>query len=160
MLIFSINISNIINFYIYFNIDLVSINLIILRIWILILIILRQFSNIFINSIYFIFFILNLRLVFSFLSNNIIIFYFFFEWSLIPIFFIIMGWGYQLERLKSRFILLIYTLFASLPLLIIIYIMSNNLPDLFKDIFRTPYIFAVSTQGIIIGSPLVLLLLL
>ena len=65
------------NFYIYFNIDLISISLIILRIWILILIILRQFSNIFINSIYFIFFILNLRLVFSFLSNNIIIFYFF-----------------------------------------------------------------------------------
>ena len=126
MLIFSINISNIINFYIYFNIDLVSISLIILRIWILILIILRQFSNIFINSIYFIFFILNLRLVFSFLSNNIIIFYFFFEWSLIPIFFIIMGWGYQLERLKSRFILLIYTLFASLPLLIIILIIYNN----------------------------------
>ena len=126
MLIFSINISNIINFYIYFNIDLVSISLIILRIWILILIILRQFSNIFINSIYFIFFILNLRLVFSFLSNNIIIFYFFFEWSLIPIFFIIMGWGYQLERLKSRFILLIYTLFASLPLLIIILIIYTN----------------------------------
>ena len=126
ILIFSINIFNIINFYIYFNIDLVSISLIILRIWILILIILRQFSNIFINSIYFIFFILNLRLVFSFLSNNIIIFYFFFEWSLIPIFFIIMGWGYQLERLKSRFILLIYTLFASLPLLIIILIIYIN----------------------------------
>jgi len=37
-----------------------------------------------------------------------------------PIFFIIIGWGYQIERLKSSFYLLIYTLFASLPLLIII----------------------------------------
>ena len=34
--------------------------------------------------------------------------------------FIIIGWGYQIERLKSSFYLLIYTLFASLPLLIII----------------------------------------
>jgi len=42
-----------------------------------------------------------------------------------------MGWGYQLERLKSRFYLLIYTLFASLPILIIIlllnrYLFNNN----------------------------------
>ena len=115
-----------INYYIYFNIDIISISLIILRIWILILIILRQFRNRFLYSIYFMFFILNLRLIFSFISNNIIIFYFFFEWSLIPIFFIIIGWGYQLERLKSRFILLIYTLFASLPLLMIILIININ----------------------------------
>ena len=121
-----ININNIINYYLYFNIDIISISLIILRLWILILIILRQFNINYINSLYFIFFILNLRLILSFLTTNIIIFYFFFEWSLIPIFFIIIGWGYQLERLKSRFILLMYTLFASLPLFIIILIIRIN----------------------------------
>ena len=121
-----ININNIINYYLYFNIDIISISLIILRLWILILIMLRQFNINYINSLYFIFFILNLRLILSFLTTNIIIFYFFFEWSLIPIFFIIIGWGYQLERLKSRFILLMYTLFASLPLFIIILIIRIN----------------------------------
>ena len=71
------------------------------------------------------FLMLNLRLIFSFSTNNIIIFYFFFEWSLIPIFFIVIGWGYQIERIKSRFYLLIYTLFASLPLLIFIIILIS-----------------------------------
>ena len=102
MLIFSINISNIMNFYIYFNIDLVSISLIILRIWILILIILRQFSNIFINSIYFIFFILNLRLVFSFLSNNIIIFYFFFWMIFNSNFFYYYGLRISIRTIKIQ----------------------------------------------------------
>ena len=52
-------------------------------------------------------------------------FYFFFEWSLIPIFFIIIGWGYQPERLKARLALFFYTLFASLPLLISILLTVN-----------------------------------
>ena len=99
--------------------------MILLRIYILILIKLSQFLSNYFNSLFFIFLILNLRLIFSFSTNNIIIFYFYFEWSLIPIFFIIIGWGYQIERIKSRFYLLIYTLFASLPLLVFIIILIN-----------------------------------
>ena len=99
--------------------------MILLSLYILILIKLRQFSSNYYKSLFFIFLILNLRLIFSFLTNNIIIFYFFFEWSLIPIFLIVVGWGYQIERIKSRFYLLIYTLFASLPLLIFIIILIN-----------------------------------
>ena len=99
--------------------------MIFLRIYILILIKLSQFLSNYFNSLFFIFLILNLRLIFSFSTNNIIIFYFYFEWSLIPIFFIIIGWGYQIERIKSRFYLLIYTLFASLPLLVFIIILIN-----------------------------------
>ena len=99
--------------------------MILLRFYILILIKLRQFISNYIKRLFYIFLILNWRLIFSFSTNNIIIFYFFFEWSLIPIFFIIIGWGYQLERIKSRFYLLIYTLFASLPLLIFIIILIN-----------------------------------
>jgi len=108
-----------------FNIDLISIRIMFLRFYILILIKLSQFISNYFKSLFFIFLILNLRLIFSFSTNNIIMFYFFFEWSLIPIFFIIIGWGYQLERIKSRFYLLIYTLFASLPLLIFIIILIN-----------------------------------
>merc|ERR1712012_562253 len=79
----------------------------------------------YLNSLFFIFLMLNLRLIFSFSTNSLLFFYVFFEWSLIPIFFIIIGRGYQLERIKSRIYLLIYTLFASLPLLMIILYLSK-----------------------------------
>jgi len=99
----------------------------ILSIWILILIVLSQFNIKYYEILTFIFFILNLRLIYSFSVNSLISFYFYFEWSLIPIFFIIIGWGYQLERLKSSFYLLIYTLFASLPILIIILLLNKSI---------------------------------
>ena len=125
LLLFSININNINNYYIYFNMDLISVRLILLRLWIMFLIILRQFNIKYIYILIFLFIILNISLIYSFLVNALISFYFFFEWSLIPIFLIVVGWGYQIERIKSRFYLLIYTLFASLPLLIFIIILIN-----------------------------------
>jgi len=99
----------------------------VLSLWILILINLSQFNFKITNSLIKIFLMLNITLILSFSSTNILLFYFFFEWSLIPIFFIIIGWGYQLERIKSRFYLLIYTLYASLPLLVIIIIILSKL---------------------------------
>jgi NADH-ubiquinone oxidoreductase chain 4 len=47
-------------------------------------------------------------------------FYFIFEASLIPILFIILGWGYQPERLQAGIYIIIYTVAASLPLLLTI----------------------------------------
>lgn len=108
------------------NYDIVSIRLIIITLWITILIKFRQFNSFIINSLFSLFLILNLRLVCSFSSNRVLIFYFFFEWSLLPIFMIIMGWGYQMERLKASLYLLFYTLFASLPLLLVILLIINN----------------------------------
>jgi len=108
-----------------FNLDLISMRILLLSLYILILIKLSQFISNYFKRLFIMFLMLNLRLIFSFSTNNIIMFYFFFEWSLIPIFFIVVGWGYQLERIKSRFYLLIYTLFASLPLLIFIIILMN-----------------------------------
>jgi NADH-ubiquinone oxidoreductase chain 4 len=40
------------------------------------------------------------------------------ESSLIPTVFIILGWGYQPERLQAGICLLFYTLLASLPMLV------------------------------------------
>jgi NADH-ubiquinone oxidoreductase chain 4 len=51
---------------------------------------------------------------------KILYFYVFFELSLVPIFLMILGWGYQPERLKAGLIILFYTLVASLPLLIVL----------------------------------------
>jgi len=51
-------------------------------------------------------------------------FYIFFEVRLIPIFILIMGWGYQPERINASMYILIYTIFASLPLLIILFYLN------------------------------------
>lgn len=53
----------------------------------------------------------------SFSVNNFLGFYIFFEVSLLPLFFLILGWGYQAERLQASFYLLLYTIVGSLPLL-------------------------------------------
>jgi NADH-ubiquinone oxidoreductase chain 4 len=63
---------------------------------------------------------LNLVLITTFCMTRIIHFYFIFEASLIPILFIILGWGYQPERLQAGIYIIIYTVAASLPLLLAI----------------------------------------
>lgn len=55
-----------------------------------------------------------------FVRSSLISIYVFFELSLIPIFLIILSKGKQYERIKARIYLLFFTLFASLPLLVLI----------------------------------------
>nr|QBM10934.1 NADH dehydrogenase subunit 4 [Onustus exutus] len=64
--------------------------------------------------------LLNLILLISFYSSSVIVFYFFFEASLIPTLLLILGWGYQPERLQAGMYMMIYTVAASLPLLLAI----------------------------------------
>lgn len=68
----------------------------------------------------FLIYLLFLMLVLAFLSNNLIGFYFYFEASLIPTFLIIIGYGYQPERIQAGIYFIFYTLIGSLPLLILI----------------------------------------
>ena len=58
-----------------------------------------------------------LILVFCFCTSNMIIFYMCFEFTIIPTLSLIIGWGYQPERLKAGFYFVFYTITASLPLL-------------------------------------------
>nr|YP_010849328.1 NADH dehydrogenase subunit 4 [Conus tessulatus]UZF97225.1 NADH dehydrogenase subunit 4 [Conus textile]WGH10453.1 NADH dehydrogenase subunit 4 [Conus tessulatus] len=60
---------------------------------------------------------MNLILVLTFLCSNSLLFYFLFEASLIPTLMLILGWGYQPERLQAGMYMMIYTVAASLPLL-------------------------------------------
>nr|AHA52579.1 NADH dehydrogenase subunit 4 [Triraphis sp. QL-2013] len=62
-------------------------------------------------------------LIMCFCSMNLMIFYITFETSLIPILMIIMGWGYQIDRIQASMYMLFYTLFGSLPLLTMIMFM-------------------------------------
>jgi len=105
--------------------DMISKSLIRLTIWVILIIVIAQKIVEYKTLIAVNILILLVRLVITFSTISIVIFYFFFEWSLIPIFFIIIGWGYQPERLKARLALFFYTLFASLPLLISIIIITN-----------------------------------
>ena len=47
-------------------------------------------------------------------------FYFFFESSLVPTFLLILGWGYQPERLQAGVFILMYTVCGSFPLLMVL----------------------------------------
>jgi len=62
--------------------------------------------------------VLVLFLVLAFMSVDLLLFYVFFESSLIPTLLLIFGWGYQPERLQAGCYLLFYTLLASLPMLV------------------------------------------
>nr|YP_009488078.1 NADH dehydrogenase subunit 4 [Anopheles pseudotibiamaculatus]AWB99949.1 NADH dehydrogenase subunit 4 [Anopheles pseudotibiamaculatus] len=115
----------------YFGIDMISYGLILLSFWICGLMLmasekvylLNNYKNLFLFMIMF----LLLMLILTFSSMSMFMFYLFFEASLIPTLFLILGWGYQPERLQAGVYLLFYTLLASLPLLIgIFYILSEK----------------------------------
>lgn len=76
----------------------------------------------------------SLILLILFSSNTLIIFYIYFEISLVPILLIIIGWGSQPERLNASLILIIYTITSSLPLLAII-VLRNTLSYSFHLLF-------------------------
>nr|YP_009744661.1 NADH dehydrogenase subunit 4 [Neotermes koshunensis]QIG86655.1 NADH dehydrogenase subunit 4 [Neotermes koshunensis]URX54092.1 NADH dehydrogenase subunit 4 [Neotermes sp. 3 AB-2022a] len=105
-----------------FGCDCISYGLILLSFWICVLMITAS-ESIFRSSYYsglFLFFVvlLIIMLFCTFGSVGLFSFYLFFESSLIPTVFIILGWGYQPERLQAGIYLLFYTLLASLPMLV------------------------------------------
>lgn len=118
------------NSFLIFGLDVLSFGLILLRFWICALIIISRRRIYFfkLNFNYFLFNIVFLLfiLLLTFSCINLFLFYVFFERSLIPTLFLILGWGYQPERLQAGLYLLFYTLFASLPLLIALFYIINN----------------------------------
>lgn len=60
---------------------------------------------------------LNTVLLIAFLVSNMVWFYVFFEASLVPVLILILGWGYQPERLQAGIYMIIYTICGSLPFL-------------------------------------------
>nr|YP_009689716.1 NADH dehydrogenase subunit 4 [Wyeomyia confusa]QEE94458.1 NADH dehydrogenase subunit 4 [Wyeomyia confusa] len=113
----------------YYGMDMISYGLILLSLWICSLMLmasekiysLNNYKNLFLFMIIF----LLLMLMFTFSSMSMFMFYLFFESSLIPTLFLILGWGYQPERLQAGIYLLFYTLLASLPLLIGVFYLEN-----------------------------------
>nr|YP_009229021.1 NADH dehydrogenase subunit 4 [Blaptica dubia]ALS20313.1 NADH dehydrogenase subunit 4 [Blaptica dubia]AMW91035.1 NADH dehydrogenase subunit 4 [Blaptica dubia]AVN67588.1 NADH dehydrogenase subunit 4 [Blaptica dubia] len=114
-----------------FGCDYISFGLILLSIWICLLMIMASESvtrySYFSNFFLFMMIFLLIMLVCAFSSLGLFTFYLFFESSLIPTLFLILGWGYQPERLQAGIYLLFYTLLASLPMLVgIMYLYNEN----------------------------------
>nr|ACZ29027.1 NADH dehydrogenase subunit 4 [Enhydra lutris] len=73
---------------------------------------------------------LQLLLIMTFTSTELIMFYILFEATLMPTLIIITRWGNQTERLNAGLYFLFYTLVGSLPLLIALLWTQNNLGTL------------------------------
>nr|YP_009582095.1 NADH dehydrogenase subunit 4 [Nassarius sinarum]QBK82118.1 NADH dehydrogenase subunit 4 [Nassarius sinarum] len=116
----------------FLSVDSMSTILISLTLWISLMMMLASQNSVKIPKNNYLLFssfvlILNLILILTFMSSSILIFYFLFEASLIPTLFVILGWGYQPERLQAGMYMMIYTVAASLPLLLIILWASQSL---------------------------------
>nr|UZN44219.1 NADH dehydrogenase subunit 4 [Acharax sp. NY-2022] len=98
--------------------------LILLTCWISSMMLLASFminlNNNFSSMFLFVVFFLNISLIISFGVSNIIWFYIFFELSLFPTLLLILGWGYQPERLQAGMYMVMYLIVASLPLLLLL----------------------------------------
>uniref|UniRef100_A0AAU6QFT2 NADH-ubiquinone oxidoreductase chain 4 n=1 Tax=Nepsalus decorillus TaxID=2950594 RepID=A0AAU6QFT2_9NEOP len=128
----------------FMGMDLISFGLIMLTFWICVLM-LTASESIYHFGYNYNFFILNiivllLMLFLTFSSLNLFYFYLFFESSLIPTLFLIVGWGYQPERLQAGIYLLFYTLFASLPMLSGIFYLYNKNMSLMYFMFSEDFI--------------------
>lgn len=127
-------INNFINYWInisyFLGSDILSYGLILLSLWICSLILLasesvykyNNYKNLFLLNIV----LLLLLLILTFRRIRLFMFYLFFERRLIPTLFLILGWGYQPERLQAGIYLLFYTLLVSLPILIGIFYFINK----------------------------------
>nr|ALO76354.1 NADH deshydrogenase subunit 4 [Limnius perrisi] len=114
--------------------DLFSFMMIILSFWICSLMILAS-EKLYKNNFYYEIFIFLMILLMIFLfctfgTMNLFLFYLFFEASLIPTLILILGWGYQPERIQAGVYLLFYTMFASLPMLISVFYLYNKFNSL------------------------------
>nr|ADI75260.1 NADH dehydrogenase subunit 4 [Parnassius bremeri] len=136
----NMNIMNFCNLSYMMGCDMISYGLILLSIWICLLMIMASENlnkmNFYINFFMFNIIILLIMLYLTFSVLNLFMFYLFFEGSLIPTLMLIIGWGYQPERIQAGMYLLFYTLFASLPMLMGIFFIFYNYNYLIMYFFK------------------------
>nr|YP_009491797.1 NADH dehydrogenase subunit 4 [Cardiodactylus muiri]AWI49110.1 NADH dehydrogenase subunit 4 [Cardiodactylus muiri] len=146
-----------------FGCDMLSYGLILLSFWVCGLMIMAS-VNLFNYQYYYYYFLLFiifliLMLMCTFSSLNMLSFYIFFEGSLIPTLMLILGWGYQPERIQAGIYLLFYTLFASLPLLLglLIFYFNNgslNFIMYYGDEVMSMYMYMCMIIAFLIKMPM------
>nr|YP_010352979.1 NADH dehydrogenase subunit 4 [Tropostreptus austerus]UOF70462.1 NADH dehydrogenase subunit 4 [Tropostreptus austerus] len=139
---------------------LMSTVLVWLSTWIIMLMMLASLKSIKYNELYFLLIMVSM-MVFLFLvfySINLIWFYISFEAVLIPTYLLIIGWGYQPERLQAGLYLIFYTMFVSLPLLIVIlWVSLKNIDfmNLFSDLnWISMFIFLGGVGAFLVKMPM------
>nr|UOU84988.1 NADH dehydrogenase subunit 4 [Chrysopilus cristatus] len=145
--------------------DMISYGMVLLSLWICSLMLLASESVYKYNN-YVNFFILNVMFLLLFLfltfsSMSLFMFYLFFESSLIPTLFLVLGWGYQPERLQAGVYLLFYTLLASLPLLVGIFYLYNGVGSmsfylLMNNLFYSELIYFSMILAFLVKMPMFL----
>nr|YP_010952636.1 NADH dehydrogenase subunit 4 [Acanthopleura vaillantii]WMQ53043.1 NADH dehydrogenase subunit 4 [Acanthopleura vaillantii] len=119
------------NVFLGFFSDSLSVSLILLSCWISSLMVLSSNSVMFINfnirGFLGCIVVLNFMIMMVFLQTNFILFYIFFEGSLIPTLLLILIWGYQPERLQAGMYMTIYTIVGALPFLLnLVFLLKVN----------------------------------
>lgn len=94
-----------------------------------------------------------------FISHSLLFLFFTFEIRLVPIFIIIMGWGYQTERLTAGKALFLYTAIGSIPLLIMILIFLSEGRRASRLLEGSPFkgslsIWSIALVGFIVKLPI------
>nr|YP_010758753.1 NADH dehydrogenase subunit 4 [Pollicipes pollicipes]WEW79655.1 NADH dehydrogenase subunit 4 [Pollicipes pollicipes] len=153
------------NFSSFLGVDSLGWFLILLTFWITFLMMLSsqvyKITNFFFEKFSFVLMLMMFFLFLTFSSLDMLSFYVFFEGSLIPIYLLIVGWGYQPERLQAGVYLLLYTVFASLPLLISIFfngglLMSYSFFFLYcksKSVFWASFWFSLTMFAFLVKLP-------
>nr|UZG66050.1 NADH dehydrogenase subunit 4 [Aquatica ficta] len=145
----------------FFGCDYLTFFMVLLSIWICVLMLMASEKIYFYNyfSLFFSFVILFL-LIFLFLticSMNMFVFYLFFEMSLIPTLLLILGWGYQAERIQGGMYMFMYTLFGSFPMmdsLFYLYYYNSSLDNFFSYNVNSFYLYICMILVILIKIPM------
>nr|WRQ18155.1 NADH dehydrogenase subunit 4 [Dryodurgades tortilis] len=148
----------------FFGLDSVSYWLVFLSLYIVCLMNLCCISFSFDSSfsyLIFVNYVLLYLLCLVFFSLNYLLMYMYFEFSLVPLFVIIVGWGYQPDRLVAGLYLFFYTIFASLPLFLflvyIYYIYGSLFFDYYYGLSFSFFIHFVIIFSFLVKLPLFML---
>nr|ARH53903.1 NADH dehydrogenase subunit 4 [Lampyris noctiluca]QEL51290.1 NADH dehydrogenase subunit 4 [Lampyris noctiluca] len=144
----------------FYGCDYISYLMIMLSFWIVMLMVMASnkiiyhvYSGMF--SLVVLFLLFSLFLTFS--SMNVFIFYIFFEVSLIPTLMLILGWGYQPERIQAGIYMFMYTILGSFPMMIslfYIYNFSNSLDFSFMNFVNNYYIYICTIFVFLVKFPM------
>nr|AML26260.1 NADH dehydrogenase subunit 4 [Leiodidae sp. BMNH 1274324] len=147
-----------------FGMDLLSFLMMILSIWICSLMLMASFKIKKFDNYYKLFnftvLLMLMSLILTFSTMDFFMFYIFFEVSLIPTILLILGWGYQPERLQAGIYLMFYTLLGSLPLLVCLiyyYNLYNSLFFLNLVYWKNQYMYMFMLIVFLVKLPLFML---
>nr|YP_010882010.1 NADH dehydrogenase subunit 4 [Cacopsylla fuscicella]WID86684.1 NADH dehydrogenase subunit 4 [Cacopsylla fuscicella] len=105
---------------------LIKIIFMLLSLWLMVMMFMSVDQKLKSLDLLFIFIWLLGSLFFVFFVDTLIMFYVGFEMSVIPILLILFGWGYQPDRLEAGVYMLVYTVLFSLPLLLKIFCLDEE----------------------------------